>query len=156
MKIRHQHPMYFKLIGENVPVNISLKVKVVPPEIYWIQMLIYQSAIKSPLIHVKDIIDLSTPTFICHGNDLRNWNKEEVIFNHNDDYFLIEILEREVSKDKLTRRFVINVYQILKMQIVEGPLAFPFPLSVMPATQRRFINLPLNDLNYDFYSYLCD
>lgn len=88
MKIRHSHPMFFNLIGENIPVNIKIKVEA--PEIYWIQMLIYQTAVQSPLIHVKDLIDLSTPTFICHGNDLRNWNKAEVIFNHNDDYFLIE------------------------------------------------------------------
>lgn len=148
--------MFFKLIGENIPVNIKIKVEA--PEIYWIQMLIYQSAVESPLIPVNadELITLSTPTFICHGNDLRNWNKEELIFSHNDDDFLIEILEREVSADKLKTRFVINVYQILKIQVVDGPLLFPFPLSVMPSTQKRFINLPLRDLNYDFYSYLCD
>lgn len=156
MKIRHSHPMLFNLIGENIPVHISIKVE--PPEIYWIQMLIYQTAVQSPLIPVNadELNTLSTPTFICHGNDLRNWNKEEVIFSHNDDYFLIEILDRKVSDDKLKARFVINVYKILMIQIVDGPLVFPFPLSVMPSTQKRFISLPLRELNYDYYSYLCD
>jgi hypothetical protein len=155
MNILSNQPMYFKPLEMNK--SVEVKVGKAPSEFYWMRLLTLQTSLDSSAIDVNPerINELSTPIFISSDNDLRNWNSNEIIFCTKEEYFLIRINERVVSNNGLSTTFNIDLYQVLKVQVVEGELLFPFPITVIP-TGRRYINLPLGDLNYDFYSYLCD
>lgn len=155
MNILSNQTRYFKPLELNK--SVEVKVGKVPSEFYWMRLLTLQTSLDSSSIDVNPerINELSTPIFISENNDLRNWNKNEIIFHNKEEYFLIRINERVVSNNGLSTTFNIDLYQVLLVQVDEGDLLFPFPITVIP-TGRRCINLPLGDLNHDFYSYLCD
>ena len=155
MSILSNQPMYFKSLEKNK--SVEVKVGQVPTEFYWMRLLTFQTSLDTPKIGVNPerMNELSTPIFISENNDLRNWNKNEIVFHNKENYFLIRINERVVSSNGLSTTFNIDLYQVILVQVVDGEAIFPFPITVIP-TGRRFINLPLGELNYDFYSYLCD